>query len=104
MELPIVPSCALDAAGMDRQRERYRAAGAGARVLERSARRLSVQVAPGAAEGIPELVEIERSCCSFFQIEWAPDERLLSVAVTEGRDEPALDAIVHALGIEAPPT
>jgi hypothetical protein len=99
MELPIVPSCALDAEGMTRQRERYRAAGADARVLERSARRLSIQVAPGAAEVVPDLVEIERSCCSFFQIDWAPAERLLSVAVAEGRDEPALEAIAHALGI-----
>lgn len=95
----MAPSCSLDEAGLRSQLERYRAAGAGARVLARDARRLVVEV-DGAVDGVTleRLVAVERECCPFFEIDWEPARRRLSVAVSEGAYEPALEGIAFALG------
>jgi hypothetical protein len=98
MELPLVPSCELDAGGLKAQRERYRAAGEGATVLERTARRLVVEVSPQAVSAVSNLVEVERECCPFFQIDWDSSLGRLSFGVSDAEHEPALDAIAYALG------
>jgi hypothetical protein len=101
--LAMAPSCALDEVGLRRQLERYRQAGAGARVVRRTRRRLVValdrQVDP---ELVAETIAIERECCPFFALSWEPDRRRLTVAVSEDEPEPALDAIAFALGVETP--
>jgi hypothetical protein len=99
VELPLAPSCSLDADGLRRQRERYRRIGGGARVLERTARRIAVQVPASGAEVVPELIEVESECCPFFGLDWEPAERRFSVSVPSERDEPALEAIAFALGL-----
>jgi hypothetical protein len=99
MELPLVPSCDLDADGLSAQRERYREAGEGAVVLERSPRRLVVEVSGRGASAVPELVDVERRCCPFFAIDWDPERRRFSIGVSETEQEPALDAIASALGV-----
>ena len=98
MELPLVPSCGLDADGLKTQRERYREAGEGATVLERSPRRLVVEVSPRGANAVQKLVEVERECCPFFQIDWDSSLGRLSFGVSDAEHEPALDAIAYALG------
>lgn len=96
------PSCALEEAGLARQRERYRSAGAGARVLERSRRRLVLELSERAdARQVEELVAIERECCPFFELSWQPAQRRLAVAVSREAEEPALEAIAFALGLQA---
>jgi hypothetical protein len=99
----MAPSCALDEAGLRSQYERYRRAGAGARVVERSSRRLVValdeRVDPRLVD---ELLAVERECCPFFGLGWEPDVRRLTVSVSHAEHEPALDAIAFALDLETP--
>jgi hypothetical protein len=98
--LPIAPSCTLDAPGLSAQRERYRAAGAGATVLERGPQALVIELASGVpTELVDELVAVERECCPFFSIDWRPDARRFSIAVERREYAPALDGIAFALGL-----
>jgi hypothetical protein len=100
--LPMAPSCALDEAGLHLQLERYRRAGRGATVLELSPRRLVVELHERAdGQLVEEAVAIERECCPFFSLDWEPLRRLLTVSVSHGEHEPALGAIVFALGLDA---
>ena len=99
MELPIAPSCDLDAEGLRRQRERYRQAGEGATVRERTARRLAVDVTPQGAKVVPELIEVESACCPFFELSWDPDSNRFSMGVRDATHEPALEALTFALGV-----
>lgn len=60
------------------------------------------------ASGVPKslldrLVELERECCPFFDLTWAPASRCLAISVSSSREEAALEAIVHALGVDDPP-
>ncbi|MGH2923383.1 MAG: hypothetical protein ACRDKH_05065 [Solirubrobacterales bacterium] len=93
-------SCELDADGLRAQAERYRRAGEGAELLERSPRRLAVRLRDGVdVSDVTEAVAIERDCCPFYEIDWDPDPRELSFAVTRAEHEPALGAIADALGL-----
>jgi hypothetical protein len=99
--LPMAPSCGLDETGLRLQYARYRTAGAGARVVQRSRRRLVVDLDEKVdLKLVDELLAIERECCPFFELGWRPDARRLSVSVSQKRHEPALDAI--ALGLNLP--
>jgi hypothetical protein len=93
-------SCSLDAAGAAAQGERYRRAGAGASVAERSARRLVVQLGAAAdLDALDAAIAVEAECCPFFDLGLERDARRLTVAVDDDEHAPALDAIVHALGL-----
>jgi len=46
-----------------------------------------------------ETVEVERNCCPFLEIEPQSRERPLRVSVAYREQDPALDAIVSALGL-----
>ena len=95
-------SCALDEAGLRLQLDRYRRAGQGACVIERTRRSLVVELAGGVdAELVQEAVAVERECCPFFTLDWEPAPRRLTVAVSHAEHEPALDAIAFALGVDA---
>jgi hypothetical protein len=101
--LPMAPSCALDAADLRAQCERYRRAGAGARVLERRPLRLLVELDRHVdTELVEETIAIERECCPFYELGWDPDRQRLSISVSQPEHAPALDAIAFALGLEAP--
>jgi hypothetical protein len=96
----LAPSCELDADGLRVQVERYRRAGEGAELLERSPRLLAVRLRGGVdAAEVSEAVAIERECCPFYEIEWDPGSRRLSFGVTRAEHEPALGAIATALGL-----
>jgi len=100
--LPMVPaSCSLDQDGLSAQLERYRAAGAGAQIVEQDSRRLVIRVSDQASTAaIEQLVAVERGCCPFFELDWEPDARVLGVAVSRAEHEPALGAIAAALGLD----
>jgi hypothetical protein len=99
----MAPSCALDEASLRLQYERYRQAGAGARLVDRSPRRLMVDLDQRVDVPLVErLLATERECCPFFELGWEPDLRRLTVSVSQAEHEPALDAIVFALGLEKP--
>lgn len=93
-------ACALDGAGVQRQRERYAQIGARARVLSRTPRRLVASLAGDVDAGlVAETLAIERECCPFFELVWAPDSRRLTVSVADAEHEAALAAIAFALGL-----
>jgi hypothetical protein len=102
--LPLAPSCSLDKNGLRAQRDRYRRAGVGAQIIARDPRRITVRLAQGTDAGeVERLIAVERECCPFFELAWSPEQRLLSVGVAAAENEPALDAIVAALGLEPTP-
>ena len=93
-------TCSLNASGLQSQAERYRRAGSGAQVVERAAGVLVVRLSDEVDDHlVDELVAVERRCCPFFSIAWDPASRRLSVSITREEDEPALEAIAHALGL-----
>ena len=97
----IPAACSLDETGLRRQLERYQATGAGARVLHRDRRRISIRVGDGAESAvIEELIAVEHECCPFYTLEWDRLQRALTVAVSTPDHERALDAIAYALGLE----
>jgi hypothetical protein len=99
----MAPSCALDEASLRSQYERYRQVGAGARLVDRSPRRLVVDLDDHVDTNlVDETIATERECCPFFELGWEPHRHRLTVSVSQPEQEPALEAIVFALGLEAP--
>jgi len=97
-ELSPAPSCSLDEDGRRDQLARYRHAGAGARVIERTPRRLAVELDAAVDPALVEqAIATERECCPFFELRWDPAARLLAISVAQREHEPALDALAHAL-------
>jgi hypothetical protein len=47
---------------------------------------------------ILRLIEVERGCCPFFEMVWDEASRRLAIEVPDSDHEPALEAIVSALG------
>ena len=100
----MAPSCALDEAGLRLQLERYRRVGQDARLIERTGRRFVVSLEEHVESRlIEEAVAVERECCPFFELEWEPARRRLTVSVSQADHEPALDAIAFALGLHTTP-
>jgi hypothetical protein len=96
----MAPSCALDEAGLRLQLERYREAGRNARLIERTPRRLVVDLRDDVdTELVAQTIAVERECCPFFALAWEPDRGRLTVAVSDAEHEPALDAIAFALNL-----
>ena len=90
--------CGLDEDALAEQLGRYRAVGRGSALVARDARRVVVDVGPAVPGGlVDELVVVERGCCPFFELRWAPPARRLTVAVRDAAHEPALSAIAAAL-------
>jgi hypothetical protein len=93
-------SCSLDPAGVRGQRERYRRVGIGATIVRHSSRDFVVSLDDGVdIDDVDELLAVERECCPFFDLDWEPQTRLLSVSVSLVAHEPALAAIRDALGL-----
>ena len=77
----------------------YARAGRGAEVIERERRRRVLRVGPDVPESlILRLIEVERGCCPFFEMVWDEGSRRLAIEVPDSDHEPALEAIVSALG------
>ncbi len=101
----MVPSCTLDAMSLQAQVARYRRAGTGARLLDRTPRRVLVELGADVDSAlVSEIVAVERDCCPFLTIAWEEQAlRRLSVSVDRVEDEPVLDAIEIALGLSPTP-
>ena len=59
-----------------------------------------MDVTPKGAEVVPKLIEVESACCRFFDLSWDPSSNRFSVAVQDGEQEPALNAIAFALELQ----
>lgn len=93
------PSCSLNEAQLAEQLARYASAGRGAELLEREERRRVIRVGSEVPEAlILSLIEVERGCCPFFEMAWDGASRRLAIEVQDSDHEPALEAIVSALG------
>lgn len=95
-------SCALDETGLAEQLGRYRAVGRHSALVARDARRIVVDVGSEVPGGlVDKLIAVERGCCPFFDVDWRPPERRLTVAVRGSEHEQALSAIAAALADSA---
>jgi hypothetical protein len=93
------PSCSLNEAQLAAQLAGYARAGRGAEVIERERRRRVIRVGSDVPESlILRLIEVERGCCPFFEMVWDEASRRLAIEVPDSDHEPALEAIVSALG------
>jgi hypothetical protein len=98
----MAPSCALDADGLRQQLDRYRQVGRHARLIERAPRRLVVDLDEHLdSELLERAIAIERECCPFFDLDLDLRARRLAVSVSDTEHEPALEAILFALALEA---
>lgn len=99
--LPMAPdACSLSSAELDVQLHRYRTVGESARAKRRDAMRLELVAGPDVTDAaIETLVATEQTCCPFFAIEWQPESRWLTIAVSNAEDGRALDVIAQALGM-----
>jgi len=99
----MAPSCTLDPDGLRLQLERYNQAGARARLVNHTRRSLVVDLDEEVdTELVEKTIAIERACCPFFTLDWKPERRRLTVAVSQAEHEPALNAIAFALDLELP--
>lgn len=95
----VVPACSLGEAELQDQLGRYASAGHGAELVESGQRRRVVRVSGDVPESlILRLIEVERGCCPFFALAWDGATRRLAIEVPHSDHEPALEAIVTALG------
>jgi hypothetical protein len=98
-ETAVIQACSLSETDLREQLARYASAGHGAEVLEHDRRRRVVRVSPQVPESlIFRLIEVERGCCPFFDLAWDGTSRRLAIEVPDAEHEPALEAIVSALG------
>ena len=96
----MAPGCALDEHALRAQVERYRRAGAGASLIARTRRELTVELDRQVdAQLLQELLATERECCPFFAISWRAQTRRLAFSVSGAEHEQALDGIALALGV-----
>lgn len=99
MEEPQIAECRLDLIGLRSQRERYRLLGLSAERVERSGGHLIVEFVDGVDEElVRDTIAVERSCCPFFALRYDAARQRLHVSVADPQHEPALDALVFALG------
>ncbi len=97
----MAPRCALDEAGLRLQLGRYRRAGVGARLVDRTPLRAVIDLDEHVdAQLVEETIAIERECCPFFALSWDSERRRLVVAVIRPDQVPAIDAILFALDLE----
>jgi hypothetical protein len=95
--LPIA-QCHLDVAGLRDQADRYRRLGASATQIERRDRALTATFGDELDEHLlDQTIAVESDCCSFFDFDYEPFDRRLSITVQQPDQRPALDAIHHAL-------
>lgn len=96
----MVPAlCSLDDLGLRMQRARFLAAAHDALIIEQDRRHLVIKVSDQVPdEVVEELIAVESECCPFFDFDWQPAARRLSIAVPDAGHEPALAAVASALG------
>jgi hypothetical protein len=95
----VVPKCSLGETELREQLAAYASAGVDAEVLVHERQRRVIRVSPDVPEPlILRLIEVEHGCCPFLALSWDADSRRLAIEVSDSDHEPALEAIVTALG------
>jgi hypothetical protein len=92
--------CRLDSGGLRSQSDRYRALGDHVAASEREPQALTVRFDDNVdLDLLLETVEVERGCCTFFDLVPDVERRELVVSVADRERVPALDAIATAMGV-----
>jgi hypothetical protein len=101
--LPMAPAgCSLDETSLREQADRYRRLGEMALTIEDRETRLVVTFSVGVdTDLVRETLAIERSCCSFFTLDYNPSERRLSIGIDSTTRADALRALSVALRASA---
>jgi hypothetical protein len=91
-------ACTLHAGERAAQLERYRALERHTAEVEHEPGRVVVRFSDDPPNGLLErTLEVERSCCPFFDIKYEPVGRRLVIAVEDPDRAPDLDALAHVL-------
>ena len=95
----MVPAeCSLDEDELREQLGRYRRVGESSTVRARESRRLVIAVGHEVPDALVDrLVEVERTCCPFFELVWHPRVRELSISVDQAAHERRLAGLAAAL-------
>jgi hypothetical protein len=94
---PAELGCRLTADGLSEQRRRLERLRPAVRELRRGESGFEVSFGDKLDEALLlELVNTERSCCPFYELDWRSDERTLVVAVADASLRPALDALAES--------
>ncbi len=94
--LPIA-SCTLDRTARSQQERRYRSLSASVIRIERSASTVAVTFDESLNEDLLEqALDVERECCSFFQLDFDRRRRRLAISVSEIDQTPGLDVLAAA--------
>jgi hypothetical protein len=93
-----IPSCALDRAGVDAQRARYRRLAETVGTVERTGQTVVVRFGPSLDRDLlRETLDVERACCPFFTFDVADAHRTVTIGVNHPDQVPALDVLAAAL-------
>ncbi len=97
-DAPPIAECRLDLPGLRDQRERYRALGRHVTAIDRHGGGLEIIFGPELdVRLLDETLSVERECCPFFRLDYDSGTRRLFASVQHPEQEPALEAIAHAL-------
>jgi hypothetical protein len=92
-----IPTCALDEAGRDAQRDRYLRLATTVAHLDRSPEAIEVEFTEQLDRAtLQRAIAVERECCPFFVFELDEPRRRLCITVREERERPALEALAAA--------
>src|SRR3954451_7392690 len=95
--------CRLDPGGLRSESDRYRMLGDHVAASEREPQALTVRFDEAVdLDLLLETVEVERGCCTFFDLATDVERRELVVSVADRERVPALDAIATALRVQPP--
>ena len=93
-----VSACCLGPEELHEQLERYRAIGRVAAAVAHEPGRVVVRFADDPpSDLIQRTLEVERGCCPFFDIDYAPATQRLVISVDQPDRRPSLGAIAHVL-------
>jgi hypothetical protein len=97
-------ACRLDATGGREQADRYRRLSGSVTAMQRCDDALDVSFAAAVDLSLlRDAVDVERSCCPFFDLRLDDHARTLHVSVAGADDRPALDALAAAIRPEGEP-
>jgi hypothetical protein len=97
-------ACRLDRTGRREQADRYRRLSASVTAMQRRDDALDVSFAAAVDLSLlRDAVDVERSCCPFFDLRLDDLARTLRISVAGADDRPALDALAAAMRPEGEP-
>lgn len=97
--LPLaIAECQLDAAALGPQIRRYRRLASHVTRIKRTVGAVRVEFDDSVPDGLlGHTLAVERDCCTFLGIDYAPESRTLSFTVANIAQDPRLDSLAALL-------